>query len=202
MTGFDFSITYLSRCLDVLRRTPCESVCRLKRILVVDDERSITFALQQYFAFAGFCVDCAWSGEEAQRYLAANQYDVAIVDVELRDEGGVLDGIDLALFIRNSAPLTAVIVLTAVSSADTRRRAEAAGVRSYLSKPARLSHVADIAIGLIERSAPRRAITAAAIAFGQITLPRASNFPTTDRFRLNLRKWTTFRGPGQSRFYR
>jgi DNA-binding response OmpR family regulator len=151
MTGFDFSITYLSRCLDALRRTPCERVCRLKRILVVDDERSITFALQQYFAYAGFWVDCAWSGEEAQRYLAANQYDVAIVDVELRDGGAGVDGIDLAAFIRNSAPGTAVIILTAVTCADTRRRAEEAGVRSYLSKPARLAHVADIAIGLIER---------------------------------------------------
>jgi DNA-binding response OmpR family regulator len=126
----------------------------LKRILVVDDERSITFALRQYFAHAGFCVDCAWSGEEAQRYLAANQYDVVIVDVELRDGSVGVDGIDLAIFIRNSAPGTAVIVLTAVTCADTRRRAEAAGVRSYLSKPARLAHVADIALGLIERSAP------------------------------------------------
>lgn len=125
----------------------------MKRILVVDDERSITFALRQYFAHAGFYVDCAWSCEEAHRYLAANQYDVAIVDVELRD-GCEVDGIDLAMFIRNSAPGTAVIVLTAVSSADTRRRAEAAGVRSYLSKPARLAHVADIAMGLIKRSAP------------------------------------------------
>jgi DNA-binding response OmpR family regulator len=119
------------------------------RILVVDDEKSITFALGRYFNQQGFSVDCALTADEALLLLAANDYAVAIVDVELRGSGNGSDGLNLARFIRSHAPATPVIILTAVETVEAHQRAEAAGVQSYLCKPARLSHVADVAMTLM-----------------------------------------------------
>lgn len=121
----------------------------MNRILVVDDEKSITFALRQYFLQEGYSVDCALTCEEALSLLAANEYSVAIIDIELRGSGNGSDGLNLAAFIRSHAPLTPVIILTALETTEAQNRAQAAGVQSYLCKPARLSHVADVALSLM-----------------------------------------------------
>jgi DNA-binding response OmpR family regulator len=121
----------------------------VNRILVVDDEKSITFALRQYFLQEGYSVDCALTCEEALSLLAANEYSVAIIDIELRGSGNGSDGLNLAAFIRSHAPLTPVIILTALETTEAQNRAQAAGVQSYLCKPARLSHVADVALSLM-----------------------------------------------------
>lgn len=131
------------------RRTLCERESRVERILVVDDEKSILFALRQYFMRQGYTVDCTPTGEQALELLSANQYAVAIVDVELRGSGNYADGLNLAEFIRRHAPETAVIVLTALETADMQERARAAGVASYLRKPTPLAALASLAFSLI-----------------------------------------------------
>lgn len=136
-----------------LRRTPCEVTNRVKRILLVDDEKSIVFAVRQYFLQQGYVVDSAETTERALECLAANQYAVAIVDVELREGISSGDGINLAKFIRSHAPSTGVIVLTALETAETELRAREAGVHSFLHKPAPLAQIADVAFGLIADAA-------------------------------------------------
>jgi len=121
----------------------------VKRILLVDDEKSIVFAVRQYFLQQGYVVDCATTCEEALEQLAAHEYAVAIVDVELRGGTGSNDGLNLAQFIRRHAPTTGVIILTALATLETEIRAREAGVHSFLSKPTRLSQIADVAFGLI-----------------------------------------------------
>lgn len=120
----------------------------MKRILLVDDEKSIVFAVRQYFLKQGYTVDCACSSEQALELLATQEYAVAIVDVELR---GSLhpDGLNLAQFIRTHSPATAIIILTALETPETESRARAAGVHSYLLKPTRLAQIADVALGLM-----------------------------------------------------
>ena len=124
----------------------------MERILVVDDEKGILFGLRQYFAQQGYTVDTATSSDEALEQLAANQYGLAIIDVELRGNGSS-DGLNLAEFIRRHAPATVVIVLTAHESPEAHQRAREVGVHSFLSKPARLSLLADLAGRLMRAGA-------------------------------------------------
>lgn len=152
MPTLDFSITYDSRFFDGQRARSLRLRPLVNRILVVDDEKSITFALRQYFLQEGYVVDCAMSSEDALRLLAGNQYSVAIVDIELRGSGKDSDGLNLAAFIRIHAPRTPVIILTAVETTETQQRAQAVGVQSYLCKPARLSVLADVAFSLIREN--------------------------------------------------
>ena len=57
------------------------------RILIVDDEESITDILQLLLQDEGYKVDIASSGKEALT-LAESHYDLAVIDVDLRDMNG------------------------------------------------------------------------------------------------------------------
>ncbi len=135
--------------MTTLRRTLCDESPRVKRILLVDDEKSIVFAVRQYFLKQGYVVDCAGTCEQALELLAAEHYGVAIVDVELRGSDGSSDGLNLAQFIRRHAPATAIIILTALETPETLTRAKEAGVHSFLHKPTPLAHIANVARGLM-----------------------------------------------------
>jgi len=125
----------------------------VKRILLVDDEKSIVFAVRQYFLKQGYVVDCAGTSEQALELLASEHYAVAIVDVELRGSRDSADGLHLAQFIRSHAPATAIIILTALETPETESRAKEAGVHSFLHKPTRLAQIADVAFALMSDAA-------------------------------------------------
>ena len=132
----------------------------MERILLVDDEKGITFAVSHYFRRHGFDVDCAGDLEAARLFLSARQYSLAILDVHLAGRANS-DGLQLAETIRRDSPSTVVIMLTALATPETEQRAAAIGVGSFLGKPARLSDLADVAFQLLgHRSASAPTIVA------------------------------------------
>lgn len=123
----------------------------MERILLVDDEKGIMFAMSQYFQRHGFLVDCAGDLEAARLFLGERDYALAIVDVHLAGRAGC-DGLDLAEVICREKPETAVIIMTALETPETEQRAARIGVRSFVRKPARLAHLASVAFGLLGRA--------------------------------------------------
>jgi two-component system response regulator BasR len=121
----------------------------MNRILVVDDEPAIRFALRQYFSQRGFAVDCAGTATEARALIAFNEYVIAILDLHLTGRSGPIEGVDLAAQLRRYAPETGIIILTGSSTAETEQRVAEMGVHSFLRKPARLAQVAEVALGLV-----------------------------------------------------
>lgn len=119
------------------------------RILIVDDEKSILFALEKYFEQHGFAVDTAADASEALELIERNPYALAIIDIHLSRRTDLAEGLDIAAQLRDSSPDTAVIMMTALGTPETERRAAEIGAHSFLRKPARLAHLADIAFGLI-----------------------------------------------------
>jgi two-component system, OmpR family, response regulator TctD len=118
------------------------------RILLVDDEKGIMFAMSQYFKRHGFAVDCAADTEAARLFLSEREYVLAIVDIHLAGRAGC-DGLDLAELICREHRQTAVIVMTALETPETESRAASIGVGSFVRKPARLAQVAEVAFGLL-----------------------------------------------------
>jgi two-component system nitrogen regulation response regulator GlnG len=125
----------------------------MDRILLVDDEKGIMFAISAYFKRRGFAVDCAADPEAARLFLSERTYKLAIVDVHLSGRSRA-DGLDLAEMICRERPQTPVIVMTALATPENQLRAASIGVSSFLSKPARLSEVAELAFGLVGGPAP------------------------------------------------
>jgi two-component system response regulator HydG len=119
------------------------------RILVVDDEKSILFALDRYFVQQGFVVDTASDPAAAEALIAKNTYALAIIDIHLTRRTDLVEGLELAAFLRDLAPDTAVILMSALGSPETERRAAEIGAHSFVRKPARLSSIAEVAFSII-----------------------------------------------------
>jgi DNA-binding response OmpR family regulator len=101
------------------------------RILIVDDEETIRFSLEELLARDGYQVVAVESGERALAAMASQQFDVALLDLRLKG----ISGLEVLAALREQALDTAVIVLTAHGSMDTAITALRQGAHDYLLKP-------------------------------------------------------------------
>src|SRR5260221_9452705 len=67
----------------MLMSRPLPGASPARRMLVIDDESVITFAMHRYFTLHGFPVHCAAECEEALALLAYNEYDIIVADLRL-----------------------------------------------------------------------------------------------------------------------
>ena len=102
-----------------------------KRILIVDDEKSVTVALGLILSDAGFEVLIAESFAKSMEILSVASVDLVITELRLSDASGI----DLLTHIKSKAPDTEVIVLTAYGSVDITIEAIKRGAYYYLEKP-------------------------------------------------------------------
>src|SRR5438270_6475180 len=109
------------------------------RILLVDDENSVLFALRDHFLGHGYHVDCAAEAASARVFLEQNTYSTAVIDLQLGlVSQASLQGLDLIGDIRDRYPQTKVIALTGHSSPQVEREARQRGASAFMSKPPRL----------------------------------------------------------------
>ncbi len=101
------------------------------RILVVDDERSITDAFGMILSQLGHHVDSAKSIKEATELLKGSPYDLVFMDLRLPDGSGI----DLLSHVKSDTPYTEVVVMTAHGSLDITIEAIKRGAFYYLEKP-------------------------------------------------------------------
>ncbi|HXJ32923.1 MAG TPA: sigma-54 dependent transcriptional regulator, partial [Candidatus Eisenbacteria bacterium] len=103
----------------------------MARILVVDDERAIGIAIQRLLAARGHEVDTARSVTEAVARLGRGAVHLVITDLNLAGESGM----DVLRWVKEHAPDTAVIMITAYGSERTAVEAMKLGAADYVPKP-------------------------------------------------------------------
>jgi two-component system OmpR family response regulator len=113
-----------------------------QRLLLVDDEETILFALSQYFRGLSYRVDCAREREEAQALLSCVSYGCLVTDVRLSQAHG-REGLELASFVYRSCASTRVVILTAYAGPDVEALSYVKGVDAILAKPIALETLAD-----------------------------------------------------------
>lgn len=118
-----------------------------RKILIIEDEESVSLAMADYFSLLGYAVDCAREKAQAERLLADGHYEVVIADLRLSGTGGT-EGLEIIESLRGR---TRSIMLTAFGSLEIEARARQLGADVFLHKPQQLSHVADIVSKLIEQ---------------------------------------------------
>ena len=101
------------------------------RILVVDDEKLLRWAIRDRLADAGHKVVEAGSGAEAMPVLRGGEIDLALFDLQLPDT----DGIALLREARAADPGLLCILVTAFASVDSAVQALKLGAYDYLGKP-------------------------------------------------------------------
>jgi DNA-binding response OmpR family regulator len=117
-------------------------------ILVVDDEESIRFFLQELLTRDGYQVAAVESGEAALEQIAVEEFDLALVDLKLKGIGGT----EVLAALRQQSPDTAVIMLTGHGSLETAVEALRQGAHDYLFKPCKTVELREsIRTGLLNR---------------------------------------------------
>jgi DNA-binding response OmpR family regulator len=101
------------------------------KILIVDDEPVVRSFLCDALADQGRQVVTAESGEDALAHLAADEFDLVLLDLKMQE----LSGMAVLDELRRRWPDTAVIVLTAHASLETAVEALRHGADDYLFKP-------------------------------------------------------------------
>ncbi|MBI3615961.1 MAG: response regulator [Candidatus Omnitrophica bacterium] len=101
-----------------------------KRVLVVDDEPEVTFALQAYFLGKGYEMLTALDGIQAMRYLRQHVIDLVLLDMKMPG----VNGIEVLKFIHTQTRETKVIVVTAYD-VQFQEMVERLGVDGFLIKP-------------------------------------------------------------------
>ena len=107
------------------------------KILVVDDELSMREFLTILLEGEGYQVDQAECAEDALRCMARERYELVISDVSMPG----LNGIELLTRIKALAPETAVLMITAYSTAEQAVEAMKLGAYDYIGKPYKVEEV-------------------------------------------------------------
>jgi two-component system response regulator PilR (NtrC family) len=110
------------------------------RLLIVDDEAAILFAMWDYLSRSGYTVDRAGGREEAERLLAAELYDLVIADLRL-GAAEPRGGLEVLRRARERQPRARTLLLTAYGSAEVEAELARLGAGPLLSKPQPLSRI-------------------------------------------------------------
>ena len=101
------------------------------KLLLVEDEKQLSEALQQILIKNKYSVDAVYSGDEGLDYALTGVYDVIILDLMLPK----LNGIEILKMVRKRKISTPVILLTAKGSVEDRILGLDSGADDYLPKP-------------------------------------------------------------------
>ncbi|MEJ7635863.1 response regulator transcription factor [Aeromicrobium sp.] len=101
------------------------------RILVVEDDKRVAFAVKRGLQAEGFAVDVAMDGDNGLWMATENPYDAMILDISLPG----LSGYQICDRLRETGVWTPILMLTAMEGADSEARALDTGADDFLSKP-------------------------------------------------------------------
>lgn len=107
------------------------SVLEKATILVVDDEENLLLLLERILSKQGYQVVTAQNGHDALALAEKQVFHLAILDIKMFP----LDGVGLLSEIKSRYPATAVIMVTAYPTLDTRIECLKKGASTYLTKP-------------------------------------------------------------------
>ena len=103
----------------------------MQRILVVDDDPSVTSLLKRSLAYEGFVVEIANSGQEGLTIARERPPDLAILDIMMPG----LDGLEVLRRLRAADAELAILMLTASDSPTDQVQGLDGGADDYVTKP-------------------------------------------------------------------
>lgn len=137
------------------------------RILLVEDDLALHRALMTLLVQSGYAVDGVHDGASAEALIAAENFDLVILDLNLPQ----MDGLDVLRAMRKTqrvgASAAAVMILTARGASEDRVRGLDLGADDYLAKPFDVREFEARVRSLLRRQAGLRS---ASVTLGALTL--------------------------------
>lgn len=101
------------------------------RILLAEDERSLSRAVVALLEKNNYSADAVYDGEEALAYLEGGNYDGVILDIMMPK----VDGLEVLRRLRQQGNPIPVLLLTAKSEVEDKVTGLDMGANDYLTKP-------------------------------------------------------------------
>ncbi|WP_308114937.1 response regulator transcription factor [Rhodococcus opacus] len=140
------------------------------RVLLVDDEPTLTDLVGLALGYEGWAVEVAHDGSTALQKFREQQFDVVVLDIMLPD----IDGLSVLQHIRGSGGGVPVLFLTARDSVDDRVIGLTAGGDDYMTKPFSLEELVARLRGLLRRAADSISENDAVLTVGDLSLDEGS----------------------------
>ncbi|MFD1871990.1 sigma-54-dependent transcriptional regulator [Hymenobacter bucti] len=120
----------------------------MPRILTIDDEKAIRFALKDILELEGYQVDQAEDGPTGLDLLIQQKYDVVLCDIKMPR----MDGLEVLERARTLAPDAAFIMLSAHGNIELAVEATKKGAFDFLPKPPDLNRLLVTVRNALDRS--------------------------------------------------
>ena len=103
----------------------------INKILVVDDEPLVIWAIKSKFDKAGYFTESASNVQNAIDLIQKNQYDLVITDLKLPDK----DGLEIIQKTKNQLPSAKIFRMRAFGTENNKRKSMELGADLILDKP-------------------------------------------------------------------
>ena len=152
------------------------------RVLVVDDEHSLTELLKMALRYEGWDVRTAADGFSAVKVAREFRPDAIVLDIMLPD----IDGLEVLQRVRSDGTETPVLFLTAKDSLDDRIAGLTAGGDDYVTKPFSLEEVVARLRALMRRTAVMAEDAGSQLVVGDLVMDEDSHEVTRGGEPVNL----------------
>jgi DNA-binding NtrC family response regulator len=126
----------------------------VSRVLVIDDDAAVAFALERFLREAGHAVEVAPTAERGLELARRNVPELVLLDLRLP----AMQGAAALAELRRDHPELPIIVVTAHGSAETAMDALAAGAFDHLTKPFDLAELRRAVERALVRGEPKAAV--------------------------------------------
>lgn len=117
------------------------------KLLIIEDQRQLSDSIVKFLNREDYLCEQAFTFDEASDRISSYEYDCILLDLML--PGGT--GLDLLRLIRQSAPRTGVIIVSAKDSLDDKVEGLRLGADDYLAKPFHLPELSMRIFALLRR---------------------------------------------------
>ena len=123
---------------------------KTRRILIVDDDPSMRFALSESLEACGYEVESADNGSEALQKFQARSFGIVVTDMRMPRLGGM----DVLKGVKKISPQTPVILITAYGTVSTAVEAMKEGAAEFIMKPFSLDDLQAVVKKVLASSNP------------------------------------------------
>ncbi|KAJ5381738.1 uncharacterized protein N7496_004166, partial [Penicillium cataractarum] len=126
-----------------------ESGMSTNKVLLVEDNNVNLKIIETCVRNAGLTYKSATNGLQALERFKAERFDAVVMDISMPVMDGLTATREMRHFEKSAGlPRTAIIILTAVLSADMQQEAQVSGVDKFLTKPTPLKKLRDLLLNL------------------------------------------------------
>ncbi len=129
-----------------------------RRILIVDDDKSVIGYLERLLQMLGYTVDTCVNGAEGLAKAADPAFELIVSDLSMPGEPS---GMDLIRALRKQRPDCPLVVISGFPSQDRLDECREIGVTEFLTKPFEISFIKNVLKNAFDNStgsAPREPV--------------------------------------------